>query len=503
MNSSPIADPFLKSVTTSHEECARDDMASTPKFAAAVSPAAAHTAATSSERVSTLARQWMAELRSLLGDCSAPHQSSLPPQQCRGEALGGFIVDLPDVRHDSTAAATPVGARHDRCPAHSFSAREEGGECVSATGSDVVLTTPSVPLSEPSVHTSSSLFTVGPSQSLAGVSPSEGSFQCVLVLPHSRATPATSPSAALHSSAGSAGSPKCPGTPPAQAIGARHVSVVQAPCFRPVVSPLLIVFDLDNTILNTHLSSISLSDQPGAECFLDPEFFVWFCETVYRQGHLLAIASLTDGPADRHLFRASAAEMALHLLNAVLPADRPFLCTVEDVLCQPQSRRDPGKLSHLQALQQRLNNAWRGSVAGLEQLRPRSDEAAAERNGSPPLVLFEGQASCRSSTPGNSRRAATDSWSASLDAFSSSFLSPVSSSRPAFAAPPLPSQPQESWLPSWLSTDVLLVDDSVSNCELADHAGFRAACCAGTGFTRQWFKAQTGLHKLLRVDPVL
>lgn len=276
--------------------------------------------------------------------------------------------------------------------------------------------------------------------------------------------------------------------------GDTKAAAVGAPCDDSAVASMLIVFDLDHTLLRTCLSNLFLAEMMwesqsetavgrggsgggAAAYFIDAEFFVWFCEQAHRKGHSLAIASHTDGAADRHVFGASAAESVFCVLDHVLPPRREYLCSSSFIVCHPQTHRAPGKQTHLLELQRLMNAPWQPSFwfpmsdddGNSEEENDDDDDDAvrtgAQRlhQGDPLTPLVVGPSVC--TTPRG-----------------------------------LPTQERSSRgrvLPVWLSTDILLLDNDAANCLEADHAGFHAACCAREGFTRHWFARQAQLRKLL------
>ncbi|KAK7196679.1 hypothetical protein NESM_000607000 [Novymonas esmeraldas] len=213
----------------------------------------------------------------------------------------------------------------------------------------------------------------------------------------------------------------------------RDVRLRGGPCYAPVASPMLVVLDLDGTLLHAPFSCVDLRATLTATAadvralFVDADFLRDFCEAVTRHGHEVALCSLTEGSADQEATALTVAEGVLALLSRVLPATRMFLNSTDDVVCLPRSAAGPGKLYHLHELQQRRN---------ARDERPRS--------------------------------------------------------RPRHTASPAPPV-----LPTWLSTDILLIDDDRANCELAVTQGYHAASCAETGMSAAWYAANCDVQVLL------
>ncbi|KPI89637.1 hypothetical protein ABL78_1218 [Leptomonas seymouri] len=250
----------------------------------------------------------------------------------------------------------------------------------------------------------------------------------------------------------------------------RNVYVRPGPAFASFTSPLLVVLDLDLTVLRHPLSSVSfravqtMLPRELQALYVDADFFCGFCEAVTRRGHELAFCSFTEGASDQHGCGLSVPEVVLFLLSAVLPQTRTYLTSPEDVVCLPKSAAGPGKLYHLQVLQQRHNARGRSPVVAPA-VGSRSAYVSAG------LEHKEGH-------------------SASLSCSSPDVLDGILyQSHPA--APLL--------LPRWLSTDVLLIDDDKENCRLAVTQGYHAAHCAKTGLSASWFAARSDVQALLGV----
>ncbi|KPA76351.1 hypothetical protein ABB37_07699 [Leptomonas pyrrhocoris] len=246
----------------------------------------------------------------------------------------------------------------------------------------------------------------------------------------------------------------------------RHVHVRRGPAFSTVTSPLLVVLDLDLTVLRYPLSSLSfravqsMSPRELRALFVDVDFFRGFCEAVTRRGHELAICSLTEGAADQHWCELSVPEVVLLLLSAVLPPTRTYLTSPDDTVCLPKSIAGPGKLFHLQVLQERRNARDTSPAAAVAVAAAAAAEEHNDANGA--------SLSCSSHE--------------ALDSVACRYASP---------APLL--------LPRWLSTDAVLIDDDKENCWLAVTQGYHAAHCAETGLSASWFAARPDLQVLLGV----
>lgn len=244
----------------------------------------------------------------------------------------------------------------------------------------------------------------------------------------------------------------------------RNVQVRHGLAYATVTSPLLVVLDLDLTVLRQPLSSIAfrtVQTMPARELravFVDVDFFRGVCEVLTRHGHKLAICSLTEGAADQHSCRRSVAEVVLSLLSAVLPATRNYLTSPDDIVCLPKSMAGPGKLFHLQVLQQRLNT---------------KDKSAS--------FLEAKETSSSANDKGNSTANLSFSSREAVD---------------GIACEPAPSLQ----LPRWLSTDILLIDDDRENCRLAATQGYHVANCADTGLSAAWFAARPDVQVLLGVS---
>lgn len=243
----------------------------------------------------------------------------------------------------------------------------------------------------------------------------------------------------------------------------RHVRVRSGPAYATVTAPLLVVLDLDLTVLRQPLSSItykatqSMSLAARQALFVDPVFLCAFCAAVSRSGHELAICSLTEGTADQHSCGLSVAEVVVWLLSAVLPPARHYLTSRDDVVCLPKSVAGPGKLFHLQLLQHRRN------ARDTTPLAPeRTDGGATLPH---PRDIHKGSVNHVPPESG--------------DALCGLLVPP---------------------LPRWLSTDVVLIDDDKENCRLAVAQGYHAAHCARTGMTARWFAARPHLQMLLGVS---
>lgn len=245
----------------------------------------------------------------------------------------------------------------------------------------------------------------------------------------------------------------------------RQVRPRSGPCYATVVPPMLVVMDLDGTLLRTSLGSISLraahaaTADDVATAFVDAPFLVAFCAAVAQRGHELAICSLTEGAADQHRTGLSVADAVLSFLSLLLPPHRTYLTSVDDVVCVPKSLAGPGKLFHLQELQQRRNER----DAQQQHRAATATAAAASHDG-----------------------VAGDVVGAPLTG-NASPLSPPSSLP---SAVPL-------LLPKWLSTDVVLIDDDRENCRLAVTQGYHAFLCAETGMCAAWYAANPELQVLL------
>ncbi|CBZ24842.1 hypothetical protein, unknown function [Leishmania mexicana MHOM/GT/2001/U1103] len=262
----------------------------------------------------------------------------------------------------------------------------------------------------------------------------------------------------------------------------REVRPRSGPCYATVVSPVLVVLDLDGTLLRSPLSSISLRAAQVATTaevralFVDADFLGAFCEAVTQRGHELAICSLTEGTADQWATCLSVAEAVVCLLSRVLPPIRAYLTSTDDVVCLPRSVAGPGKLYHLQELQQRRNardeeqRLLRGPIHSQQQLRP-TDNTCAEatddasdsvRTGPSPLPLQTPSLHYDDTVGGL--------WNQST-----------------------------LLLPKWLSTDVVLIDDDRENCRMAVAQGYHATPCAETGMSASWYTANPELQVLLGI----
>ncbi|KAG5505347.1 hypothetical protein JIQ42_07557 [Leishmania sp. Namibia] len=263
----------------------------------------------------------------------------------------------------------------------------------------------------------------------------------------------------------------------------RDVRLRSGPCYATVVSPVLVVLDLDGTLLRSPLSTVSLRAAQAATTaevralFVDADFLGSFCEAVNRQGHELAICSLTEGTADQQATCLSVAEAVLCLLSRVLPPTRSYLTSSEDVVCLPRSMAGPGKLYHLQELQQRRN------------------------------ARDEGQRSLRSQTyppPQQQQQKTGDTEAEAADDVSDSMRTNVSPSPPQTSSPQNDiigglRNPSMLLLPKWLSTDMVLIDDDRENCRMAVTQGYHATPCAETGMSVSWYAANPELQALLGI----
>jgi hypothetical protein len=252
----------------------------------------------------------------------------------------------------------------------------------------------------------------------------------------------------------------------------RHVRVRRGPAYATVTSPLLVVLDLDMTVLRQPLSSVTfrtvqtMSPREQHALFVDADFFCGFCEAVTRHGHKLAVCSLTEGAADQHWCGLSVAEVVLAVLALALPSARTYLCSPDDVVCMTKSMAGPGKLFHLQVLQQRYNT------------RGQSPSVVTAAVGGGSMRSFE-------------TNVGLDRSKQSVDISYSSHDVVDENVSPVVAAAPL--------LPRWLSTDVLLIDDDKENCRLAVAQGYHAAHCGESGLSTEWFAARPDVQVLLGV----
>ncbi|XQJ25688.1 hypothetical protein NXY56_001630 [Leishmania guyanensis] len=263
----------------------------------------------------------------------------------------------------------------------------------------------------------------------------------------------------------------------------RDVRPRSGPCYATVVSPVLVVLDLDGTLLRSPLNSISIRAVQVATTaevralFVDADFLGSFCESVTRQGHELAICSLTEGTADQWSTSLSVAEAVLCLLSRVLPPTRSYLTSTDDVVCLPRSVAGPGKLYHLQELQQRRNARDEGQRLLRSQAHPQlqrqqpTDDAGVE-------VANDASNSMRLSV-----------FSPPMQTSSSHHDGVVGGLR----------NPSTLLLPRWLSTDVVLIDDDRENCHIAVTQGYHAASCAETGMSASWYAANPELQVLLGI----
>ncbi|GET87005.1 hypothetical protein, unknown function [Leishmania tarentolae] len=265
----------------------------------------------------------------------------------------------------------------------------------------------------------------------------------------------------------------------------REVRPRSGPCYATVVSPVLVVLDLDGTLLRSPLSTISLraaQEVTAAEVralFVDADFLHAFCEAVARHGHELAICSLTEGTADQWATSLSAAEAVLYLLSRVLLPTRTYLTSTDDVLCLPRSVAGPGKLYHLQELQQRRNardeeqRLLRGRLHAQQQAQRTENRCGATAEDTNDCVptgpsSVPPQAPCvyRDGIVGGRRN------------------------------------PLSLLLPKWLSTDVVLIDDDKENCRMAVTQGYHATSCAETGMSASWYAANPELQVLLGIPAI-
>ncbi|KAG5483541.1 hypothetical protein CUR178_07863 [Leishmania enriettii] len=263
----------------------------------------------------------------------------------------------------------------------------------------------------------------------------------------------------------------------------RDVRLRSGPCYATVVSPVLVVLDLDGTLLRSPLSTVSLRAAQAATTaevralFVDADFLGWFCEAVNRHGHELAICSLTEGTADQQATCLSVAEAVLCLLSRVLPPTRSYLTSSEDVVCLPRSMAGPGKLYHLQELQQRRN--------------ARDEEKRSLRSQTYP-------------PPQQQQQETGDTEVETADDVSDSMSTNVSPS-PARTSSPQNDiigglrSPSTLLLPKWLSTDMVLIDDDKENCRMAVTQGYHATPCAETGMSVSWYAANPELQALLGI----
>ncbi|KAG5484114.1 hypothetical protein LSCM1_05969 [Leishmania martiniquensis] len=264
----------------------------------------------------------------------------------------------------------------------------------------------------------------------------------------------------------------------------RDVRPRSGPSYATVVSPVLVVLDLDGTLLRSPLSTVSLLAAQAATAaevralFVDADFLGAFCEAVNRQGHELAICSLTEGTADQRATCLSVAEAVLCLLSRVLPPTRSYLTSTEDVVCLPRSMAGPGKMYHLQELQQRRN--------------ARDEGQCSRKSETPP------------SPPQQQKQQADDTGAEAADDVGDFMQTGVSPSPPRTSSPRddmLGGQQNRSTLllPKWLSTDMVLIDDDRENCRMAVTQGYHAVPCAETGMSVSWYAANPELQVLLGI----
>ncbi|CBZ32657.1 hypothetical protein, unknown function [Leishmania donovani] len=262
----------------------------------------------------------------------------------------------------------------------------------------------------------------------------------------------------------------------------REVRPRSGPCYATVVPPVLVVLDLDGTLLRSPLSSISLRAAQVATTaevralFVDADFLGAFCEAVNQHGHELAICSLTEGTADQWATSLSVAEAVVCLLSRVLPPTRAYLNSIDDVVCLPRSVAGPGKLYHLQELQQRRN-------ARDEEQRLRKSRIHPQQQPRPTY---------------NTCAEAADDAGDSLR----TGLSPLPPQTPSVHHDDIVGglwNPSTLLLPKWLSTDLVLIDDDRENCRMAVTQGYHATPCAETGMSASWYAANPELQVLLGI----
>ncbi|KAG5509643.1 hypothetical protein JKF63_06348 [Porcisia hertigi] len=246
----------------------------------------------------------------------------------------------------------------------------------------------------------------------------------------------------------------------------RDVLLRSGPCYTAVVSPVLVALDLDGTLLRSPLSSISLRAALAATAaevralFVDADFLGAFCEAVTRHGHELAICSLTEGAADQWATCLSVAETVLCLLSRVLPPIRAYLTSTDDVVCVPRSVAGPGKLYHLQELQQRRNSRDEGPHPLRRPMHPDEMQQRVSDTGASPSSAFL--------YPSHDDDIVREVWGQST-----------------------------TLMPKWLSTDMVLIDDDRENCRTAVTQGYHATPCSETGMSAAWYAANPELQVLL------